>query len=85
MIFFVNISRCAFVKIKEFEGWKEHLLCSVCSKPIDMTFLQTEGISLNSGRLNHNVVIKNESRNQENRFPGAGCITHLMEKADEGG
>ena len=47
--------------------------------------LQTEGISLNSGRLNHKVVIKNESRNQENRFPGAGCITHLMEKADERG
>ena len=34
-----------FVKIKEFEGWKEPLLCSVCGKTIDKTWYYPEDLT----------------------------------------
>lgn len=34
-----------FVKIKEFEGWKEPFLCSVCGKTIDKTWYYPEDLT----------------------------------------
>ncbi len=34
-----------FVKLNDFEGWKEPLLCSVCGKTIDMTWYYPEDLT----------------------------------------